>query len=253
MKKLSEREQFDEHAALRSSDDQELLIVEMQNINRAVCYTIKEIHDILEQTCFDLKSLEFLQSLISSTTVLHERLQTWEAQASRLHPYHHVDSARLWPPGSPSATGPPISFHVYSSVSVAHVWNIHRTSRIYLLRGLIRSLTRQALERGQILDSTGNAGIEAQLKRETQRLANDVCSSVPYMLGEIDQEDHLLHNQHSKAVGGLFLLWPLGSLLPLGFLPQERITWIRERLDYIRDGLGIQHWVNSVPTGMTKQ
>lgn len=66
------------------------------------------------------------------------------------------------------------------------------------------------------------------------------------MLGEIDQEANLRNVGQSKAVGGLFLLWPLGTLLFLEYLPPEQIAWVKKRLIYIRNALGIQQAMSIV-------
>ena len=251
MRKLSDKDELDESAAFSADEDQDLVVIQMRSLIYAVCHATKEMHNIIQRVRLDDDSLHSLSRLIRSSTLLDENMKTWEEQTYKTHQYHHVNAAQLWPPESPLAVGAPTTIHVYSSVSVASMWNLYRTTRLYLLKSISRSSSRLAHEQGQDAYSPGHKESEATLQSQMQRLSNDVCASIPYMLGEVDEEKHVQQNRHNKAAGGMFLLWPLGSLLPLGVLPPEQVAWVGERLDYIRNGLGIQHWVRSVPTAQT--
>ena len=48
---------------------------------------------------------------------------------------------------------------------------------------------------------------------KVQSLVADICASVPYLLGELDQEGKLQHPQRIKAIGGFYLLFPLRAML----------------------------------------
>ena len=248
MKKMSDKDEIDENAALSINEDQELAVIHMRTLVYAVCHATKEMHTLTERKRFTDDDVTSLADQTQSGMQLDESLVAWENQTSMTHPYHNVDSARLWPSRNQLAAGAPAAIHVYSSISIAAMWNLYRTTRLYLLKSLNRSSARLALEQGQTSDSASHAKVEAELTSNMQRLSNDVCGSIPYMLGEVDQEEHLKHNQHNRAVGGMFLLWPLGSLLPLGVLPPQQVAWIQERLVYIRHGLGIQHGVDCAIT-----
>lgn len=248
MKKMSDKDELDEDAAFSINEDQELAVIHMRTLVYGTCHATKEMHTLTERERLGDDDLTSLADLIQSSTQLDKSLVAWEHQTSVTHPYHNVDSARLWPSQKQVPAGAPKTIHVYSSISIAAMWNLYRTTRLYLLKSLRRAGLRLMLEQGQTSIPEAHAKLEAELTGNLQRLSNDVCGSIPYMLGEVDQEDHLKHNQHNRAVGGMFLLWPLGSLLPLGVLPPEQIAWIQERLVYIRNGLGIQHGVDSVIT-----
>ena len=70
-------------------------------------------------------------------------------------------------------------------------------------------------------------------------LINGIFASVPYMLGDVDQNGNLCYPHQRKAAGALMLLWPLRLLLHLDVVDSKQRDWIKERLEYIRNALGI--------------
>ena len=129
--------------------------------------------------------------------------------------------------------------HTYDSLSIGSLWNAYRTDRIYLLQHLIQGASH-LVKAETYATRTSIPQLVHRLTAQRKALADDICASVSYMLGEIDQQANLRDPRQSKAIGGLLLLWPLGSLLYLNFLPTEQNAWIKERLAFIRDVHGIQ-------------
>ena len=196
--------------------------------------------ELLRQQSLGSDSVERLLGLVQDGTLLNERLQAWEDRASAKYTYQTIDASQCWPNDSYMAITGANIIHIYDSVSVGNLWNCYRTTRLYLIRLVLRAVFRLATDEVHAPEITTDHGITVQLVSQRRVLADDICASVPYMLGEVDQQAHLQNARQSKAVGGLFLLWPLGTLLFMDFLPSERSAWIKERLTYIRDGLGIQ-------------
>ena len=163
MKNLSEKRELDESALLLSNENQELSVIQLRDLVYGVCHVTKEMDSIIQHKRLDSDSLESLSSLAQSCMSLDERLQAWEDQAFRIYRYHSFDTAQLWPPGTSLAIGGPSSIHVYSSISIASMWNTYRTTRIYLIRRLIRSLSRRSHDQGQT-ESIVNAGFDAQME-----------------------------------------------------------------------------------------
>ena len=151
--------------------------------------------------------------------------------------------AQVWPANTPLAMEGASVAHVYTSLSIGAMWNFYRTTRILLLRCLIRC---SVAEDGCGLAATTKYELVKPIVAQIQGLADDVFASVPFMLGQIDQEANLRDVGQSKAIGGLFLLWPLGTLLFLEHIPPERIEWVKNRLIYIRNALGIQQGMSIV-------
>ena len=87
---------------------------------------------------------------------------------------------------------------------------------------------------------TENHDYNLQATDKIQSLVSDICASVPYLLGELDQEGRLQHPQHIKAIGGFYLLFPLRAMLFIEKVDPDQKAWIRKRLAYIKNALGIQ-------------
>jgi hypothetical protein len=98
---------------------------------------------------------------------------------------------------------------------IAYEWNYHRTSRIVMHEHLLERLDRlhnmcvgyQANLR-PVLYSFEEASINI-----IKGLADEVLSTVPQSLGEVDFEGNVLDvapgTKLSRAIGGYFLLWPI--------------------------------------------
>lgn len=207
------------------------------------CQIATETDKILQQDCLNVESIKSLSSLFQSGSLLNNGLQTWEDQTFELYGYQSFDVAQFLPTGTPLATEGATITHVYTSLSIGAMWNFYRTTRIFLLRCLIRCLAGG--EEHDLATTMSRESI-TPIVAQIQVLADNVCASVSYMLGEIDQEAKLRDIGQSKAVGGLFLLWPLGTLLFLEYLPPEQIAWVKKRLIYIRNVLGIQQAMSIV-------
>lgn len=229
---------------LGSEEPQEMPVIQYRELCYRISNVVMEADSILRQKRFGADSIGSLMKAIQAGISLNEKMQAWDHQAYGVYAYKKIDVAQVWPASSPFASTGPIVAHIYNTISIGSLWNAYRTTRIYLLRCLIPSAWRLAKEAGLASEEAMvHCDSITRMKHQIQRLADDICASVPYILGEIDQEGNVARifpNNNNKAIGGLFLLWPLGSLLPLDSLPREQIAWIRERLAYIYNALGIQ-------------
>lgn len=182
-----------------------------------------------------------LPAVITSLTSLDKRLQSWSGRAAGLYKIIELEVLDVSSPNTPHPLQASMPVHLYSSPSMASFWNQYRCMRILLLQCLRRCLSQQ---------ETGNAsnsqtlsitiGVHTPAASELPELINGIFASVPYLLGEVDQDGSLKMHQQKKAVGGLFLLWPLRLLLYMNLINPGQRRWILERLAYIRNVLGIQ-------------
>jgi hypothetical protein len=94
---------------------------------------------------------------------------------------------------------------------IAYEWNYHRTARIILHGQLLQCLdqllstTQEAFQSDLKLLKQASIGI-------IQNLIDEILSTVPQSLGDIDQEGNLqVPSEASKCrgVGAYFLLWPI--------------------------------------------
>ena len=109
----------------------------------------------------------------------------------------------------------PEYIQLHHDVWIAYEWNYHRTARIILHEHLL-----ECLDRLENLSSVGQKTFQTDLDSLKQAsiaivqgLVDDVLSTVPQSLGDVDHEGNLLEEaartQKCKGVGGYFLLWPI--------------------------------------------
>ena len=238
-KNLSRNGEINSEALLSTNEEQEPLVIRLRLLNYRICQMSTKANKTLALPSLDPESAELLSGLIQSGGTMNDEFQTWEAEAYKLYQYHTFNMTEFWQNDIPRGTQGAAKLYTYNALSVACLWNNYRTSRNYLLRLLIRISARLSSEESSFPMSKPTEDSTIELRNQSLALADDVCASVPYVLGEVDEDANLQDPRRSKAVGGLFLLWPLGSLLHLDYLPPEQITWIKERVAYIRDALGI--------------
>lgn len=87
--------------------------------------------------------------------------------------------------------------HVYNNMWICRVWNQFRTARIKLQATLLQLMSWAHYSHG-----TNFVSSDRQARECIQAMADDVCASVPYCLGEhapLEQDAHL--NISKKAEG----------------------------------------------------
>lgn len=111
--------------------------------------------------------------------------------------------------------------------------------RILLLQSILSCLSREEGNQPWDPPLLEVSGTSVPIPEELQKLVNNIFASVPYLLDEFDQDGSLKSPQQKKAVGALFLLWPLRLLLFCGPIDSAQRAWITERLMFIRNVFGI--------------
>ena len=208
---------------------------------RETCHLLADANETLRREVNSDNLTSDLQHIINSIVSLDTRFKAWidrppgSYRFTRLE--RHDCSSSIAPHGS--QPGIPVPVHLYSSPSMASLWNMYRCMRILLLRSLLACTSRQQesipfdLPFPEI-NSRNIPGVQ-----DLPDLVNGILTSVPYMLGDVDQSGNLLYPQQRKAAGALFLLWPLRLLLHLDVIDSKQRAWITDRLEYIRNALGI--------------
>jgi hypothetical protein len=104
---------------------------------------------------------------------------------------------------------------LHPDVWVAYEWNYHRTARVVLHEQLLDCLSRfdelsTGAEESLLASVRSLQNMSIAIIRS---LADEILSTVPQSLGDIDHEGNLLSSSRSitlcKGVGGYFLLWPI--------------------------------------------
>ena len=198
---------------------------------------------MLQQAAVGPVQITALKKSIDAGAILDEKLTTWSKRASGYYKYTMVEAPDSSPPNTPFVSQTRPLIHVYSSTAMAGLWNLYRCVRILLLECLQSCSSRQrestAWEPSPLdADADTSEDID-RIPQEIKDLIDNICASVPYLLGEVDQEGNLRQPQQRKAVGGFMLLWPLRLIFIKGLGTPLQKHWIGKRLSYIRNVLGI--------------
>ena len=180
-----------------------------------------------------------LLETISEGAVLDQKLEAWADDLPgpyRYKSFHTADYSLE----NTLGLHPMPSFHSYSSIFIATSWNLNRITRMILLTNIGRWISALAKDSTQKTTSTENNDHNLQTTDKIHSLVGDICASVPYLLGELDQEGQLQHPQQAKALGGFYLVFPLRAMLFIESIDPVQKSWIRKRLAYIKNTLGIQ-------------
>ncbi|KAE9369974.1 hypothetical protein N431DRAFT_414338 [Stipitochalara longipes BDJ] len=127
--------------------------------------------------------------------------------------------------------------HVYKSIQIAYLWNRQRISRIRAQKIMLAQLS---LQEPSLFNSTSQGSCQNII----QQLADDVCATVPFYLGDRSKPGSIgdrnvkyphargapiseAHYQMAPASGGYQLLGALGTLLSLDIkLRDGQKQWI---------------------------
>jgi len=202
-----------------------------------------------------------IQALSEKTEKLDADLEAWRASLPQ-----------GWKPAIHHANGEPVepqsiwknTWHVYPDIWKPTVWNQFRIAKIminvvlwYLLSlpsGMKKSSsdsTQKALTPGAGV-SAGDSPLYTEFRfiyshSPEERMAtsvhimrtmvDEICFSVPFELG------HAPGKQRVRAIplGGYFLLWPLAVAVAVRAVPKEQKEWIKRRMDYVSDVVGIRN------------
>ena len=130
-----------------------------------------------------------------------------------------------------SKSGFPAFVQLHHDVWIAYEWNYHRTGRMVMHEHLVACLGR--LQNSQ----SGIDPLELASTKQTSldiiwSLTNDILSTVPQSLGDIDHQGNLNQSPSStpkiRGVGAYFLLWPIKMIQGLKhpIAEQKRIAQI---------------------------
>lgn len=127
----------------------------------------------------------------------------------------------------PTPTG---FIQLHRDVWIAYEWNYHRTARIILHKQLLNCLER--------MDSPGLRATSIGIIRG---LVDEILSTVPQMMGEIDSNGNPLENQSlSRGIGAYFLLWPIRVVKETLIAMPEQREAAQKVFERIRDCTGMK-------------
>ncbi|KAH7382955.1 hypothetical protein BKA64DRAFT_582795 [Cadophora sp. MPI-SDFR-AT-0126] len=139
---------------------------------------------------------------------------------------------------------------MYHDVSIANLWNQMRVARLFISGAVVRCAAWICSP----VDYRTTPEY-AQAVRLCVDLVTDVIASAPYHLGwRVSQGGILKSGDFSsplsgesagvasaKAIGGVFMMWPLFSISNTDYISDSQRVWAKGRLMYISESLGLNH------------
>ncbi|KUJ08919.1 uncharacterized protein LY89DRAFT_658682 [Mollisia scopiformis] len=180
-----------------------------------------------------------LRSLLSEAQALDEDLVSWSSELSPEDRYitHIIQTDRTHEVNKTFDN----TVHVYATVWHAGMWNRYRAVRLAVNDVIFKTLL-------ELKDPDLNYAEEAA-KSRTNKLADDLCASISYMLGEVVLRHDITIVSKTptslsfsvKASTASFLCWPLAMVAMMPGLSCSHQFYLRSRLldvsEIVDDGL----------------
>ncbi len=137
----------------------------------------------------------------------------------------------------------PENVQLHHDVWIAYEWNYHRTARIIMHEHLLECLSKLQNSHSGIdpldLGSTEQASLII-----IWSLVNEILSTVPQSLGDIDYRGNLTESSSStpkaRGVGAYFLLWPMKMIKALRHPTAEQKRIAQVVFERIREYTGMK-------------
>jgi len=166
---------------------------------------------------------------------VHLQLLAWEASLPAELKYQAcVIPEMACDNGQPAL---PTKFISFTGIPQGAMWIAFWCSRIHIIQNLalgldiLRRISDDALE----LAISKN-----DLQTHVLKMADDICASVAYMLGDIDEKGDLKVGSKVKAVGPYFMLRGLLVVNMVDDIPTAQRRWVQECLLRIGHQWGIK-------------
>ncbi|KAM0511383.1 hypothetical protein ACHAPE_009898 [Trichoderma viride] len=150
------------------------------------------------------------------------------------------------------------NYHIYHSISASTIWNNYRSARIIIQELIIDTIKDLELLTNDNIGSPQRSYLVNQARQTVLQMVEDICASVPYILGmEMEDSGHLkvcglgasiahevdtgvtLSSFQITGAGGLTVMWPLLVAANSGVAGNELRKWITACLDKIGHSMGI--------------
>ncbi|QPC65932.1 hypothetical protein HYE67_008163 [Fusarium culmorum] len=203
----------------------------------------------LQYTCYKLDTSKDVgmtknERLIFDATELDSELSIW---ASSLSPqWSYATAVNINNPGRTDYT--PHVIHRYTDRYIARVWNLYRVSRLIIQSILLRTVTSLSAS----TEGPSNADQRNRIERVIMELVDDICASVPYLLGHDltnmsltshSSDGRQVHDLNTSSfdersnVGirsrGFSLIWPLSVACSAFPVPTAQRDWMQRQLQLL--------------------
>lgn len=130
--------------------------------------------------------------------------------------------------------GPAMKLYIFSGIQDGCRWLTCWTSRIYLLRAILDGLAKLSTSNSTYTSPLSHGKIQSTILK----MADCICSSVPSMIGEVDDEGRPSANK-GIALGAYFMTRFLDIINEIPWLPLKQRLWSWDVLDRLGREWGI--------------
>ena len=180
----------------------------------------------LQHSGWDLLALDLQQEMQRWSDASPEPFRYWSLPPCESLPFSDLDATSIYPKG----------IFVFKSVQTATVWNVFWCGQIVLLQTMLEyryGLSAEEYDRSPLPSRYG-------IYQSLQDAVDNVCATVPFLLGEIDSKGALNTQSQGKAIGGYNQVWSLHVAGSVNCLSPAREAWISDRLLHIGNVFGIK-------------
>lgn len=230
-----------------------------QRLNLLTAELRAEVHQAMAGSDNDcepnMTAIELISSFIRRSQALDAQVSAW----LRSLPPHWQFTTLCFSPLPSSTTTPdytreevyPGRIDTYPDFWIASLYNLARTARLILM-----SITVRCAAWACSPTDYRTTPEYAMASRQCVEVISDILASVPYHLGwhvkhRHDRDSQIYaqekgafacgEEEDMKALAGYFLTWPLACAMSQDYATDSQRLYIRGRLKYIGDGLGIKY------------
>jgi hypothetical protein len=197
-----------ESKAWLDSLDEELPEIQIEKQSFEIAEICKKARRTLEQLNDAELRADGISTLIKEMHELDQKTPTWRKEAH--WSFTSISSSKIAPKAALSDYFPD-TVQVHRDIWIAYEWNYHRTARIILHEQLLQCIDRV------FPGTTEDTRMEFEFLREVsisiiRVLVDEILSTVPQSLGDIDDDGNLLDPtvpRKCRGVAAYFLLWPM--------------------------------------------
>ena len=125
------------------------------------------------------------------------------------------------------------TYHVYNNTWAVGVLNLYRSARILTQEVIMDWLSRNTMSNAALMESQ-----ERHAKYLFEKLAHEICASVPFIVGASESSIHSLRRQSAATATGL--LWPLYVAGVMDLQITGMRAWVITQLELIGLTMGIK-------------
>ncbi|KAF5022761.1 hypothetical protein F66182_5176 [Fusarium sp. NRRL 66182] len=221
---------------------------ECQRLNIRTAELRAESNRLMTSLSRSPENIELLLDIIRRCQILDQQHVAW---ANQLPEYFRFKSV-AWEDNVPNGNFAmaevfPGRIDAYQDLWVVSVWNLMRCSRLILASLIVRCAAWVCSP----VDyrTTPEYATAARMCVDT---ITDIISSVPYQLGWFSKRKDLLEKANLSSFGcgeedalkglpGYFLTWPLTCIQGQDYTTDAQRAWVKGRLRFIGDQLGIRY------------